>query len=48
MGRANITSYLEFTQKLMDMFDKKDLELHFMELAQIKQVGTLDAYIIEF
>ena len=29
----------------MEWFHKKDLELHSRELAQLKQVGTLDAYI---
>jgi hypothetical protein len=32
----------------MERFDKKDLELHFKELAQLTQAGTLDAYIMEF
>jgi hypothetical protein len=32
----------------MERFDRKDLETHFRELAQIKQVGTPDAYITEF
>jgi hypothetical protein len=48
LGHANITSYLDFTQKLMERFDRKDLEIHFRELAQLKQVGTPDAYITEF
>jgi hypothetical protein len=36
LGHAIITSYLDFTKKLMERFDKKDLELHFRELAQLK------------
>lgn len=48
MGYANITSYLEFTQKLIDKFDRKDLELHFRELAQLRQTNLVDAYITEF
>jgi hypothetical protein len=48
LGHATITSYLDFTQKLMDRFDKKDPELHFRELVQIKQEGTLYAYITKF
>jgi hypothetical protein len=31
---------LDFTQKLMERFDRKDPEIHFRELAQLKQVGT--------
>jgi len=45
MGNDNITSYMEFTQNLMERFERKDLEIHFRELAQLKQVGTPDEYI---
>jgi len=45
LGYACITSYPDFTQRLIDRFDKKDLELHFRELAQLKQSSTSDAYI---
>jgi hypothetical protein len=48
LGHADITFYLEFTQKLMERFNKKYSKLHFRELAQLKQVGTLDAYITKF
>jgi hypothetical protein len=48
LGHATITSYLDFTQKLMERFDKKDPELHFRELAQLKQEGSPDTYITEF
>jgi hypothetical protein len=48
LGHANITSYVDFTHSLMDRFDKKDLEIHFRELAQLRQRGTLDAYITIF
>jgi hypothetical protein len=48
LGHATITSYLDFTHKLMESFDKKDPKLHFKDLAQIKKEGTSDAYIIEF
>jgi hypothetical protein len=36
LGHASITSYLDFTHKLIERFDKKDLKLHFRELPQIK------------
>jgi hypothetical protein len=36
LGHAGITSYLDFTQRLIERFDKKDPELHFRELAQLK------------
>lgn len=32
MGHANITSYFEFTQRLIECFDQKDLEIHFIKL----------------
>lgn len=35
-------------QRVIDQFDKKDLEVHFRELAQRKQTSTPDAYIEEF
>ena len=33
LRHASITSYVVFTQRLMDWFDKKDPEIHFRELA---------------
>jgi hypothetical protein len=41
-------SYTEFTQRLIDRFYQEDLELHFWELTQLKQTGTVEAYIYEF
>ena len=32
----------------MDRFERNDLELSFKELAQFKQVGTPEAYMLEF
>ena len=43
-----ITSYEEFTEKLIERFDTKDLELQFKELAQLKQWGSVETYISEF
>ena len=48
LGHSNVTSYLDFTQMIIDRFDRKDPELYFRELAQIRQTGTPDAYISEF
>jgi hypothetical protein len=48
LGHTNITSYVDFTQSLMDKFDKKDPEIHFRELAQLRQTGTPEAYITYF
>jgi hypothetical protein len=48
LGHVGVTSYLDFTQRLIKRFDKKDPELHFRELAQLKQTGSPEAYISEF
>ena len=36
LRHASITSYLEFTQRLIKRFDRKDPEIHFQELAQLR------------
>lgn len=36
VGHSNITSYMYFTQRLIDQFDKNDPEIHFRELAQLR------------
>ena len=33
LGHSSITSYLDFTQWLIERFDRKDPEIHFRELA---------------
>jgi hypothetical protein len=45
---AHITSYADFTQRLVDKFDQGDLELHFWELTQLKKTITTEAFIEEF
>ena len=32
----------------MERFDRKDPEIHFRELAQLKQTGSVEAFISEF
>ena len=39
LGLNQITTYTEFTQRLMDMFDQGDPKLHFRELTQLMQTG---------
>jgi len=39
LGHASITSYVEFTLRLIEFFDKKDSKIHFRELAQLKQTS---------
>jgi hypothetical protein len=48
LGHSRITSYREFTDRLMDRFDRKDPEIHFRDLAQLRQTGTAEAFITEF
>jgi len=36
LGKISITSYLDFTQGIMDQFDKKDPKFHFRELIQLR------------
>ena len=47
LGHNTITSYPNFTQRLIERFDRKDPEVHFRELAQLKQIGSADAFISE-
>ena len=35
LGHASIISYIEFTQRLIEIFDRKDLEMYFWELTQL-------------
>ena len=48
LGHNTITLYPDFTQRLIERFDQKHLEVHFRELAQLKQTGSADAFISEF
>ena len=48
MGHNIIHIYIEFTQKLMERFDRKDPEIHFRELAQLKQTSIVEVFILEF
>jgi len=36
MGHNSITSYREFIVRFMDRFDRRDIEIHFMDLAQLR------------
>jgi hypothetical protein len=48
LGHSHITSYREFIERLMDMFDRRDPKIHFRDLAQLRQTGTTEAFITEF
>ncbi len=48
LGHNQITSYIDSTEALIEKFDNKDPELHFKELAQLKQWTSVENYIAEF
>jgi hypothetical protein len=39
LGHSRITSYRDFTDRLIDRFDRKDPKIHFRDLAQLRQNG---------
>ena len=43
-----VTSYQDFVDKLVERFDKKDPEVFFHDLAQLRQTDSLEVYINEF
>jgi len=43
-----IDSYDEFVTKLIQRFDRKDTEVYYCELAQLKQEGRVVQYVNEF
>jgi hypothetical protein len=45
LGHNHITSYREFTDRLTDRFDRRDPEIHFRDLAQLRQTDTTEAFI---
>jgi hypothetical protein len=45
---SHITSYREFTERIMDRFDRRDQEIHFRDLAQLRIFRHGDvAYAVE-
>ena len=48
LGYDQVTSYVEFTKRLIDRFYGKDPDLNFKDLAQLKQMGRVDNYVTEF
>ena len=48
LGHSRITFYREFTDRLMDRFDRKDPEIHFKDLAQLRQTSIAEVFITEF
>ena len=48
LGHINVSTYAEFTRRLVEIFDRKDPEAPFISLAKLKQIGDAEAYISEF
>ena len=48
LGHDIMTSYEEFTKRLMDRFERKDPEIPFRELSFLRQTITPEEYILEF
>jgi hypothetical protein len=48
LGHAHIVTYAEFTGRLVNRFDRRDPELSFRDLAQLKQTGLAKAFISDF
>ena len=48
LRHSTVTTYVEFTRRLMERFEQRDLEQHFVELTRLKQTGSLETYIADF
>ena len=48
LGHINVTTYSEFTRRLVERFDRKDPEAPFISLAKLKKLGDAKTYISEF
>ena len=48
LGHSGVTTYAEFTRRLVERFDWREPEEHFVELTKLKQTRNPDTYISEF
>lgn len=48
LGHKNITTYNEFTQKLINRFDQRDSEWYFKEMTHLRQTGTVQEFVNQF
>ena len=48
LGHSTVTTYAEFTRRLIERFDRRDPEQHFVELTRLKQTGSPETYIADF
>ena len=47
LRHSTVTTYAEFTRRLMERFDRRDPEQHFVELTRLKQTGNPETYIAD-
>ena len=48
LGHSIVTMYAKFTRRLIERFDRRDPEQHFVELTRLKQTGSPETYIADF
>ena len=48
LGHNNVSTYAEFTRRLVERFDQKDPEAPFISLENLKKTGDAEAYISKF
>ena len=48
LGHSTVTTYAEFTRGLIERFDRRDPEEHFVELTRLKQIESPETYIADF
>lgn len=48
LAHKKITTYNEFTKRLINRFDDKVSEWYFQELTHLKQIGTMEEYVRKF
>ena len=48
LRHSTVTTYAKFTRRLIERFDRRDPEQHFVELTRLKQTGSPETYIADF
>lgn len=48
LRHSSVTTYAEFTRRLIERFDRNEPEEHFVELTRLKQTGSPEKYIADF
>ena len=48
LRHSTVTTYAEFTGRLIERFNRRDLEQHFVEMTRLKQTGNPETYIADF